>query len=323
MNRALGAAAVAIVLAAGCREARQDGPLTVSGHVEGTEVRVGTKLAGRIATVAVDEGDEVAAGQVLATLDAVDYELSLNTARAERELARAELDLVLAGSRREDIAEARAGVAQADADLAAAERDLERMRALLDSGSGTLKERDDALARRDSLQARRAAAIERATRLERGFRPEEIAAARARLQTADARIAQLEQAIAAARVVSPSAGVVTSKLVEPGEVVAAGAPLVVITALDDVWLDVYLAEPEVPRIRIGQQVDVRTDDGATHRGTIRTVASRAEFTPKNVQTADERAQLVFKVRIGLDNAGRTFKPGMPAEARIGRASPAP
>lgn len=314
---------LAAVLLGSCRGAPHDGPLVVSGHVEGTEVRVGAKISGRIAAVAVAEGDDISAGAALVQFETVDLELSLAAARAERRLAEAEFDLRRNGSRREDIAEARAGLAQTEADLAALERDLDRMLALLDSGSGTPKERDDALARRDAALARRDAARERLARFERGFRPEEIAAARARVDTVDARIAQIEQAIADARVVAPTGGVVTSRLVEPGEVVGAGTPLIVVTALDDVWLDVYLAEPEVPSIRIGQEVEVRTDDGATHRGTIRTVASRAEFTPKNVQTADERAQLVFKVRIALDNTSRAFKPGMPAEARIALAGIAP
>jgi HlyD family secretion protein len=314
---ALGPAVAALLLATACgRDDPARGAIVVSGHVEGTDVRVGTKVGGTLTALLVEEGETVAAGQEIARIDTVDLELALASARAELATARADLDLGLAGFREEEIAEARAGVARAEADLVAAEKDLVRMEGLLASGSGTPKMRDDALARRDVGTALLAAARERLRRLESGSRPEEIAVARARLAAAEARVAQLEQRLRDAVVASPIAGVVTAKLAERGEIVAPGAPLAVITDLAGAWLNVWLAEPELGRVPIGRAVEVRTDDGRTRQGIVRSIASTAEFTPKNVQTADERVKLVFKVKIGLDNADGTFKPGMPAEARI-------
>jgi HlyD family secretion protein len=196
------------------------------------------------------------------------------------------------------------------------------MEGLLGLGSGTTKARDDARARRDAAAAALEAARERLRKLKAGSRPEEIDAARARVAAATARIAQLEQQIADATIVSPIGGVVTEKLAEAGELAARGAALVVITDLAEPWLTVYVPELDLGRLRIGQEAQVRTDDGQTRRGRVTFIASKAEFTPKNVQTRDERVKLVYKLKIGLENQDGLFKPGMPAEAKLEAAGDA-
>jgi HlyD family secretion protein len=311
-------AAVAACLAA-CRGKDDAGLIVASGHVEATEVLVSTKVAGRVESLAVDEGHAVSAGQELARIDTTDVKLSLAAARAERAQAAAELRLRLAGSRVEDVREAKAQVARAEADLDGAERDLERMQGLLARGSGTTKARDDARTRRDVTRATLDAARERLQRLEAGFRSEEKDAARARLEAADARIAQLEQQLADALVASPVGGVVTEKLAETGELLAVGGGIVVVTDLASAWLNAYVAEPDLARIGLGQQAEVVTDDGHSRKGRISFVASRAEFTPKNVQTRDERVKLVYRIKVALDNGDGLFKPGMPATTRIAPA----
>jgi HlyD family secretion protein len=306
---------VITLVVAGCRpEASEE--IVVSGHVEATEVRVGTKVAGKLEAVSFEEGDRVSRGQELARIDAVDLRLALDAARAELRQAQAELDLRLAGAREEDIAEARAQVGRAEADLEGAERDRERMEGLLASGSGTTKSRDDALTRRDLARASVEAARERVKKLVAGSRPEEIEQARARVSAAAARIAQTEQQVEDTSIRSPLDGVVTAKLAEPGELLGAGSAVALVTDLSGAWLNVYVGEPSLGRIRIGQEVDVVTDDGQHRKGEISFVASEAEFTPKNVQTRDERMKLVFRVKIRLFNDDHLFKPGMPAEARI-------
>jgi HlyD family secretion protein len=312
------AAALAVVACAGlaCDGTQDPGEITASGHVEATQVRVAAKTPGTLSTLSVDEGDRVTAGQTLAAVDTVDVELALATARAERGQAEAELRLRAAGSRKEDIAEARAQVARAAADLDGAEKDLARMEGLLAAGSGTPKSRDDARVRRDAMAAALTAARERSRRTDAGSRPEEIDSARARLAAADARVAQLAQQVKDASLASPVAGIVTEKVAEQGELLARGSAIVVVTDLADAWLTVYVAEPDLARIRLGQPAEVRTDDGQTRQGKVTFIASQAEFTPKNVQTRDERVKLVFKVKVGLPNGDGLFKPGMPAEARL-------
>jgi HlyD family secretion protein len=311
----------AALSAAACGRSEEAGVITASGHVEATEVRLSAKVPGHVEAMAVQEGDAVAAGQEIARIDVTDTRLALAAAAAERAQADAELRLRLAGSRREDVAEAEAQVQRARADLRGAEEDLARMEKLLKSGSGTDKARDDARTRRDVAAANVEAAGERLRRLQAGSRPEEKDAARARVAAADARIAQLRQQVEDAVVRSPVAGVVTEKLAERGELLARGAGLAVVTELARPWLTVYLPEPELGRIRLGQEAEVVTDAGQRRTGRVTFVSPQAEFTPKNVQTADERAKLVYRLKISLDNADGVFKPGMPAEARLRPAAP--
>ena len=299
-----------------CGRAKDDGVIAASGHVEATEVRLSAKVAGQIEALPVQEGDRVTAGQEVARIDTTDLRLALEVAKAERAQADAERRLRVAGSRPEDVAEARSQVSRAEADLRGAQEDLVRMETLLQSGSGVDKARDEARTRRDMAAANLQGARERLRKLRAGSRPQEIDAAAARVAGADARIAQLQQQIADAVVKSPVAGVVTGKLAEAGELVTRGTGLLVIAELARPWLTVYVAEPDLGRIRLGQEAEVSTDAGQKRTARVTFVSPQAEFTPKNVQTADERAKLVYKVKLGLDNSDGVFKPGMPAEARL-------
>ncbi|HEU4400818.1 MAG TPA: efflux RND transporter periplasmic adaptor subunit [Candidatus Polarisedimenticolia bacterium] len=311
------------LLAAACGSHRDPAVIFASGHVEATDVRVSTKVGGRLEWFPIQEGDRVTKDQVIARLDTTDTHLALLQARAERDQASADLRLRIAGARTEDIAELEAQVASLAADLEGAQRDLDRMQALLDKGSGTTKARDDARTRRDVTAAKLAAMRESLARMRAGSRREEIEAARARLAAAEARIARYQQQVDDATIDSPTAGVITAKIVEPGELLAPGASLCVVTDLSDAWLTVYVGEPDLGRMRLGQEAEVKTDDGQKRRGHVTFIASEAEFTPRNVQTRDERVKLVFKVKIGLDNQDGLFKPGMPAEARLRSAPAAP
>jgi len=315
MNRPLAALLLSIAVAS-CGRSGKNGAVVASGHIEANDVRIATKVRGRLLERPVDEGDAVTTGQLLGVVDTVDAELALREAKALREQADAQLRLRVAGSRREDVAEAAARVDAVAADLAGAQKELARQETLVAEGVTTAKSRDDALARRDALAAQLESAKESLARAKAGSRDQEIEAARAARDATDARIAQLTQAIADARIVSPVAGRVTEKIAEAGELLAAGAPILVITDLARPWLTVYVAEPDLGKIKLGAGANVVTDGGETRRGKVTFIASTAEFTPKNVQTRDERVKLVYRVKIGLDNADGLFKPGMPAQARF-------
>jgi len=317
LSRALALALmVGPAVMAACRRGPDPGLIVASGHVEATDVRIATKVPGRLQSFAVKEGDRVEAGQTLAQVDATDLRFSHEQAAGERAQAEAELRLRVKGPRAEDIAEVEAQVATVEAEKAAAERDLARMQALVEKGSGTTKLADDARTRRDMVASRLAGLKQTLAKMRSGSRQEEIESARARVAALAAREALLEQQVKDATVTSPISGVVTEKVAEAGELLPASGPLCVVTDLQDTWLTVYVAEPDLARIRMGQEAEVVTDDGQAGKGRITFVSSRAEFTPKNVQTRDERVKLVYKVKLGLDNRGGMFKPGMPAEARI-------
>lgn len=318
-KRVLSIAAVlagSCIAVAGCGSRHDAGVILASGHVEATEVRISSKVSGILRAVGPREGEPIAAGALVAQIDTTDLVLARATAQAEKESAEAELRLRRAGSRADEIRESEAVVERAQAELDAAERDLGRMQALLDGGTGTEKGRDDARTRRDVARAQHAAATQQLARRRSGSRPEEIEIARARLAAGEARLAQIEQQIRDSRIVSPLTGVLTQRLVEEGELVAAGTPLAVILDLVHPWLTVYVAEPDLGRVRLGQAADVTTDAGQARTGRVRRISESAEFTPRNVQTREERVKLVYKVEIDLENADGLFKPGMPAEARL-------
>jgi len=239
------------------------------------------------------------------------------------------LSLVRAGSRREEIAQAEAQgeasrdeISAARAELTAATADLERFEALLRSNAGSRKQRDDAATRADVARERvraaesRARAADQATaRLRAGARPQEIDVAGARVAAASAQVATAEQALTDTNIRSPMTGIVTEKLAEVGELLTPGMPVVVVTDLVNAWADVFVPEPVIPRLRLNQPATVFTDAGGSGiGGTISYISPKAEFTPRNVQTSEERSKLVYRVRIAVANNDGVLKQGMPVEA---------
>ena len=157
-----------------------------------------------------------------------------------------------------------------------------------------------------------------ASRLRAGPRREELEVARARVAAIDAQIAALEKGIQDARLTAPSAGIVTQTLVDKGELVARGIPVVVVTDLDNAWANLFVPETMVPRIRMGQAATVHTDaGGAGIPGKVTFISPRAEFTPRNVQTAEERSKLVYRIKVAVDNREGILKQGMPVDAELG------
>ena len=325
-------AAVSIVAsAAACKEKPPADRVRVSGQVEATDVQVAAQVGGRLVELRVDEGDRVKTGDLVARLDTADAELALARATANLGQAEAQLRLLVAGARVEDIRQAEAQVAAsetdvrvADVEVAAARADVERFEMLLNSNSGSRKQFDDAVTRRDVASARAQgardrvrAARETVTRLRAGSRREDVEAARARVTAANAEIATWQKAIADATVTAPITGTVSEKLAEPGELLQPRGPLVVVTDLDNVWANVYVDEPVVPRLRLGQAATLFTDAGGPGiAGTVSYISSKAEFTPRNVQTAEDRSKLVYRVKVSVDNANGVLKAGMPVEAEI-------
>ena len=321
--------ASALLAVAACGNG-EDGVRRASGYVEATEVRVSAEVGGRVIETHAEEGTRVAAGDVLARLDTSDLAIALRRAEAERDGAAAQLSLVRAGARAEDIRQAsaqassaRADVAAAEAELKSASEDLQRFEALMKANAGSRKQRDDAATRVAVATSRVTAAREgvraadeTVARLRAGSRRQEVAAADARLAAAEAQIASIQENMADATVKAPVSGTITSKLVDLGEMVAPRTPVVVISDLDHAWANVYVDEPLVPTLRLGQAATLVTDAGHRLAGTITYISPRAEFTPRNVQTAEERSKLVYRIKVSVDNREGILKPGMPVEAEL-------
>jgi HlyD family secretion protein len=329
MNRKkilVGVAALAAVAAAlalwKVATSRRNGPLVLSGNIEAVEASVGFRVAGRLAERLVDEGQQVQQGQILARLECSDLDAVLAQREADAAAARAVLAELEAGFRPEEVAQGRAAFAAASAEAERLAKDLERQTALLEREVISRREFDAAKASSDAASARQREAGERLRLLERGARAEQVDAARARLAASEKilDLARVQRSWADLR--SPVSGLALAKHAEPGEVLAAGAPVLTVSDLGRVYLRAYLDESDLGKVKLGQTLYVTTDSypGKVYEGTLAFLSDEAEFTPRTVQTPKERVKLVYRVKIDLLNPEQELKPGMPAEAAVERPS---
>jgi HlyD family secretion protein len=305
-----------LLLSGGCRF-QGDGS-DGSGTIECTQVQVAPQVAGRIIQLAPQEGDIVKQGDVVAQIDPADFELRRAETEAAVGQAQAQLELLQAGSRQEDIQRARAQVREAQAMAQAAALDFDRIRKVFEEKSATQKQYDDARLASDKAAAVQAQAEQNLARLVAGNRPEDIRIAQAQVNVARARLAQAEKALADCRVTAAMDGVVTTRSHEPGEMVASGTTLITVSRLDEVWLSLYVPEPKLSQLKLGQKAWAKVNGRKEPmEGKLTFISPEAEFTPKNVQTPEERAKLVYRIKVTLTNADRVFKPGMPADGYLG------
>ncbi len=310
--------ALAGALALSCSATRPGAE--ASGTIEATEVRVSSTVMGRILSMQADEGSALRSGDPVALIDHEALDLQLGQARAGVELARSQLDLLLGGARSEDLAQAQAAVDQANDNLRLAEADAKRMRELTASGSATQRQLDDAESRLTAARTQVQTSAQGLKKLEAFARPEELRAARARLDQAQWIARSIERSISESSVLAPVGGVVAARLAEPGELASPGTGLILLEDMDRLYLTIYLPEAELGRISLGAQAQVFVDSfpGRSFAGKLSYISPRAEFTPKNVQTKDERVKQVFAVKIELGTGEGVLKPGMPADARFAR-----
>ncbi len=311
-------AAAAVILLLDCRGQREGGPISASGTIEAVEVSVAAKTTGQVEKILVEEGSRAQVGDELAVIDSDRLAIQLRQADAGVDLARSQLNLLLKGARIEDIRQTEEAAKQAEAGLFLAGEDLKRIRTLFEKESATAKMKEDAEARYQVALAQREAARQALLKVRKLFRPEEVGAAQARLAQAEAGRDLLQKTIADATIISPVTGVVTHKAVEPGEFVGPGTPLLTIADLDNVRLNIYVTEVELGRVSLGQRAEIRIDSHPERslNGTVIFISPEAEFTPKNVQTKEERVKLVYRVKIEIGNPEGILKPGMPADALI-------
>ncbi len=286
------------------REAPPTNELYGNGIIETTEVNISAKVAGKIAVLRVDEGDPIRVNDIVAELDSEEL-------AAQVQQAQAQYDLVLAGPRIEQIEQLRAGVRQAEVALADAERELRRLQGLEEQGAIARQQVDLQRTRRDSAAAQLDATRQRLREANAGARPEEKAAAEAALKVAKVLFSYTT-------IRCPVSGVVVTRSAEMGELVTPGMPIVRVSVVDRPWLRVYIPEPDLGRVKLGQRADVKSDTypNKEYAGHVVEIAEQPEFTPKNVQTREERVKLVFGVKIEVENSERELKPGMPADAVI-------
>jgi len=304
------------VLSGGERDADR---LRASGTVEATDAQLGFQIPGRIVEIAVREGDRVEAGAMLARIDAAELEARRDQAAASLTAARARLNELEAGFRDEEIAQARSQLATAADRVADAERDLERTRTLHAGRAVSREALDKAELAVALAAAERDRSGEQLRLLESGQRRETIEAARAQVAASQAALATLEANLAYTEIAAPFSGVVSVRHREPGEIVPAGAAVVTLLDLGDRWVRIYVPENRLGAVHLGQAAEITSDTfpGRTYAGEVSFLADQAEFTPKNVQTTEERVRLVYAVKVRVTgDAANELKPGLPADVEL-------
>jgi HlyD family secretion protein len=308
---------VGLALAAAGAACSRSSGIHGSGTIEMDEVDVASLTGGRLARIAVDEGDSVRAGDTLAVLvlGEVIADLAVQAARAQS--AGAQYRDLQSGSRPQEVLSARADLAAAEADRKLAQANFERAQKLAETQAIAQQELDGARARRDAAAARTRSAAENLRLKEVGFRRQQVAAAR---EAAEAAFAQLSGAKSRANelvLTAPISGVVLLRNFEPGEVVQPAAPVLTLGNPDSLWMRVYVGAPRLTAVRLGAPVAVRPIGAQRdYPGRVIEIASRAEFTPRAALTEEEQANLVFVVKVSLAPSGGALKAGLPADARI-------
>lgn len=298
--------------------------LTASGTVEATEAQLGFQAAGRIENITVREGDRVKAGEELAYLDRTETLARRQQALAQVAAARALLLELERGFRKEEIAQARAALTAAAERLNDAQRDLERTRRLFEGGAVSQEAYDKAKVALDLVRAQYEQAQEQMRILETGPRMEKIEAQRAQVAQAEASVRTYDAILANMTLRAPFDGVVSVRHREPGEIVQAGSPILTVMNPDDRWVRIYIPENRIGAVRLGQPARITADTypDKTYQGEVIFIASEAEFTPKTVQTVEERVKLVYAVKVRITgDPSYDLKPGMPADVRLDLGKP--
>jgi HlyD family secretion protein len=300
--------------------------LRLSGNIEAHETQLSFKVPGRVVDLPIREGQWVESGTLIARLDDGDLRQRVSVDQAALHVRESNLALTLSGTRHQEIAAAQQAVLQAQADLDQRRLDFERTQKLFAKDAISAQDRDVAENALKRAQAVVEQTRQRADQAAEGARKEEIAVGQANVHQARESLALSHINLEYTQLHAPNAGVIVVRQAERGEVVAPGTPIATLADLDHVWLRAYVSETDLGRIRWGQSAAIHTDTypGKTYTGRISFISPQAEFTPKSVQTFQERVTLVYRIKIDLENSNHELKPGMPADAAIDlAASPAP
>jgi HlyD family secretion protein len=294
-------------------------PGTLYGNVDIRQVDLSFEVAGKVIAMPVHEGDRVTTGQAVAEIDPANYQHAVALAQGRRDAASAQLDELLAGTRPEEIDQARANYAGAQASLADAQATFARQKDLAARNVSSQQQLDDARMALDSAVAKVAQTKAAMTEAINGPRPQDIEAGRANLHAADATLDLAQTQLAHTSLIAPCAGTVMTRVIEPGTVVLPAAAVYSVAIDGEVWVRAFAPEPLLGRLAPDAPVTVVTDGGHSYRGRIGYVSPAAEFTPKTVETPELRTQLVYRLRVRVENPDQALRQGMPVTIHLAGA----
>ena len=297
---------------------RAEKGITATGTIEVTKTDITPKVAGYLAELKIKEGDIVTIGQLVARTDRPDLQAQLLRDEAALARAKAQLRDLEQGARTQELQEAAANLSAAKSLAEKAKADFERYSRLFRDGAISTQQLDNSRSAHEVAANNLLAAQSRYSLLQAGTRPETIEAQRLEVQRSQAVLVSSQTQLADTSVASPLAGRVLSKNYEKGEFVNAGSAIATIGDMRDCWVKVYVATEQLGRIRLGQAAKVKIDayPDRIFRGEIKEISQNAEYTPRQSITQRERANMVFAVKVKIDNAEEFMKPGLPADVVI-------
>ena len=303
-------------------QSRQNNGLTLYGNVDIRTVNMSFRVGGRLQSLTVDEGDAIKQGQILGQLDQAPYENALMQAKANVATAQAQYDLMMAGYRAEEIAQAAASVKQAQAAYDYAQSYLQRQQGLWNRKLLSANDLENARSSRDQALATLKSAQDKLSQYRAGNRPQEIAQAKASLEQAQAQLAQSTLDLHDTVLTAPSDGTLLTRAVEPGSMLSAGSTVLTLSLTRPVWVRAYVDEKNLNQAQPGREILLYTDGrpNKPYHGKIGFVSPTAEFTPKTVETPDLRTDLVYRLRIIVTDADDSLRQGMPVTLQFNEES---
>jgi HlyD family secretion protein len=299
-----------------------DGAIDLSGTVDARQVALAFQVGGRLKTLHADEGDKVQAGQTVAELDPSDYQLAEQRSEAEAESARMALAALEAGTRPQELRVAESTVAQAQSELQYADSEVKRVTVLVPKQLASQEQLDQAQLHYNVAWSTLEQARHKLALLREGPRQEDIKRARAELDARKAALDSARRQLGYTTLKSPVDGVISLRQAEAGQVVAPGQPVLQLTELSKPWVRAYLRESDLARVKVGQAAEVRVDGlpNKVFRGHLGYISPEAEFTPKTVETRELRVDLVYLIKVEVDNPEGLLKVGMPADVTFNAGS---
>jgi HlyD family secretion protein len=290
----------------------------VSGTVEAREVDISPRLAGRIEAIYADEGDHIKKGSLLLQMDDQQLKIQVERAISAQKAANETLRDLEAGARKEEVASAVASLEAAEATYKKSFDDLKRAEELFKEGAASKDFLERASLQLDTTKTNRDMAKEKLDLLKAGARINVVESAKYAVQQAQHSVDELMFIKTDSRTFSPIDGIITLRSAEPGEVIAPGTPVLTVINPADCYVRIYISEKVLGQVSIGQEIEVFTDSfpDKAFKGKLTYISSEAEFTPRNIQTQDERVKLVYAAKVTIKNDDLMFKPGMPVDVKI-------